>query len=169
MFGSANRVEGVYSYDYSDIETLDSPLRVRWRNFSSFAARLTVAGLADCAYICALRDIMPSSRGYRDPNTNGGRNRISADAVAGAQWIIGPEQGRWVYERCKAGTGDEDPWKMWNMHGWRRWKAQFEWIEQDEKFDARSRIVARLARDQMDACEAEDAAEGRRRQGQRLE
>ncbi|CAN8099974.1 unnamed protein product [Discula destructiva] len=47
--------EEVYSYKYSDIETLSSELRIRWRNFQCFCARLTVSGLADCTYICSLR------------------------------------------------------------------------------------------------------------------
>lgn len=137
---------------------------MRWRNFQSFAARLTVAGLADCRYICALRDILPSSRQYPDLNSRkvGGPNRISADAVAGAQWVMWPDEGRWVYEQCKkagdAGT-DDDPWGIWNLQGWKGWKSQLAWIERDERFDPRSQVVAKLARQQMEGYEAEDEAE----------
>lgn len=171
----------VYSYDYSDIETLGSELRLRWRNFQSFAARLTVAHLADCRYICALGGILPSSQLYPDLETRpkGGPNRISGNAIAGAQWVLGGSHGRWVFQACHASArnlagpdllpdmhssstvreeqNDLDIWGIWNKDGWEGWKKQFLWIAQDPdgRFDSESRHVARLAHQQMESCEAE--------------
>lgn len=106
---------------------------------------------------------MLSSRQYPDLATRkiGGLNRISADATAGAQWIVWPEHARWLYARCKADEGDSfrNPWGMLSLRGWETWKRQFKWIEGDERFDARSRSVTRLARKQMEALEVEHMAE----------
>lgn len=62
--------------------------------------------------------------------------------------------------RCSTGgSGDRDdgePWGIWNLRGW---KEQFARIERDEKFDAKSQVVARITRQQMEGYEAEEAAE----------
>lgn len=120
-------------------------------------ARLTSSGLIDCGFLCALSDILPSSRDYPDLEKRkvGGPNRISGDVIAGAQWLLWPEQGRYVYQECKKRENIDSSRQMWCRTNWKEWKEQLEFIAGDERFGQQARLVARLARDQMLAYEAE--------------
>lgn len=76
--------------------------------------------------------------------------------IAGAQWIIRPDEGRFVYQQCKKADKVEGPRAMWSMERWRLWKDQFAFVAGDERFDAKARQMAKLAGQQMVAIEQED-------------
>ncbi|KAL2004513.1 hypothetical protein VTN00DRAFT_3398 [Thermoascus crustaceus] len=148
-----------YSYPYSDIETPGSETQLRWRNWQSAIARITAAGFIDCGFLCALGDILPSSRDYPDVEKCkvGGPNRVGGDVIAGAQWIIRPDEGRFVYQQCKKVEKIDGPRAMWSMERWKQWKDQFAFVAGDERFDAKARQVAELVGQKMVAIEQEDA------------
>ncbi|EQB57551.1 hypothetical protein CGLO_02308 [Colletotrichum gloeosporioides Cg-14] len=146
-----------YSYPYSDIETPGSETQVRWRNFQSAIARITALGLINCGFLSALGDIMPSSSAYPDLEKRkiGGPNRISGDAIAAAQWVMWPDEGRFVFQQCKKlhETGSR---AMWSQERWGVWKEQFTIIAGDERFTPKARVAAKLSRKQMIGYEEED-------------
>lgn len=146
-----------FSYPYSNIETPGSEAQLRWRNFQSAIARLTSSGLIDCGFLCALADILPSSGDYPDLEKRkvGGQNRVSGDAIAGAQWILWPGQGQYVYQECRKKDNIDDPRQMWSMQRWNQWNEQSGFVSGDERFMEQARLVARLARHQMLAYEDE--------------
>jgi len=147
-----------YSYPYSDIEAPGSETQIRWRNWQSAIARITTLGFIDCGFLCALGDILPSSRNYPDLEKRkiGGPNRIGGDVIAGAQWIMWPDEGRFVYQQCKKVDKLDGPRAMWSMERWRQWKDQFAFVAGDDRFDSKARLVAKLAGQQMTAFEEED-------------
>ncbi|KAJ0366987.1 hypothetical protein COL154_003496 [Colletotrichum chrysophilum] len=146
-----------YSYPYSDIETPGSETQVRWRNFQSAIARITTLGLINCGFLSALGDIMPSSSTYPDLEKRkiGGPNRVSGDAIAAAQWIMWPDEGRFVYQQCKK-LNETGPRAMWSQERWEVWKEQFAFIAGDERFTPKARVAAKLSREQMIGYEEED-------------
>jgi Protein of unknown function (DUF3632) len=149
------RVE--YSYPYSDIETPGSETRLRWRNWQSAIARITASGFIDCSFLCALGDILPSSRHYPDLEKRriGGPKRIGGDVIAGAQWILRRDEGRFVYRQCKPVERVDGPRAMWSMERWRQWKDQLAFVAGDQRFESKARLVAQLASQQMAALEEE--------------
>ncbi|OJJ85929.1 uncharacterized protein ASPGLDRAFT_122491 [Aspergillus glaucus CBS 516.65] len=146
-----------FSYPYSNIETPGSETQLRWRNFQSAIARLTSSGLINCSVLCALADILPSSQSYPDLEKRkvGGPNRVGGDVIAGAQWVLWPGQGQYVYQECRKKDDIDGPRQMWSMQHWKQWKEQFEFVAGDERFGEQARLVARLARHQMLAYEDE--------------
>lgn len=146
-----------FSYPYSNIETSGSETQLRWRNFQSAIARLTSSGLIDCGFLSALNDILPSSQNY--PNLEkrrvGGPNRIGGDVIAGAQWLLWPEQGQYVYQECRKKDNIDGPRQIWSVQSWKQWKEQFEFVAGDERFGQQARRVSRLAWDKMLAYEVE--------------
>jgi hypothetical protein len=102
---------------------------------------------------------LPYSRNYTDLEKRkiGGPNRIGGALIAGAQWIIWPDEGRFVYQQCKMFDKVNGPRAMWSMERWQQWKGQFAWVAGDVRFDSKARLMAKLARQQMVAFEEEDA------------
>ncbi|KAH7119919.1 hypothetical protein B0J11DRAFT_534869 [Dendryphion nanum] len=147
-----------FSYPYSDIETPGSEVQIRWRNFQSAIARLTTLNLIDCGFLCALGNIVPSSYNYPDFKTRkiGGPNRVGGDVIAGAQWILWPDEGAYVYQQCKKVEKIEGLRTMWSMERWNVWKEQFAFVTGDERFDTQARAVAKVVGRQMLALEKED-------------
>jgi hypothetical protein len=147
-----------YSYPYSDIETPGSETQLRWRNWQSAIARITASGFIDCAFLCALGDILPSARNYPDLEKRkiGGPNRIGGDVIAGAQWVIRQDEGRFVYRQCKEVEKVDGPRAMWSQERWSLWKDQLAFVAGDERFNSEARRVARLAGQKMVALEEED-------------
>ncbi|KAI1878250.1 uncharacterized protein JN550_000432 [Neoarthrinium moseri] len=152
------READTYSYPYSDIETLGSETRYRWRNFQSAIARITALGLIDCSFLSALGDIVPSSRNYVDLEQRkvGGPNRLAGCAVAAAQWVMWPGEGLFVYQQCKKVEKVSGPRDMWSRERWELWKEQFTFVSEDERFDPEARLVCKLSREQMIGYEEED-------------
>jgi hypothetical protein len=90
-------------------------------------ARITAYGFIDCSFRCALGDIQPSSRHYPDLEKRriGGPKR---DVIAGAQWILRRDRGRFVYRQCKQVEKVDGPRAMWSMERWRQWKDQLAFV-----------------------------------------
>ncbi|KAI9930629.1 hypothetical protein MW887_011384 [Aspergillus wentii] len=78
-------------------------------------------------------------------------------ASLGGQWIIWPDQGRYVYRECKKRETVSIPREIWCMAHWREWKEQFASLIQNEKFELRAKEIARLALQKMVEYEEEDA------------
>jgi hypothetical protein len=132
--------------------------RLRLRNLQSAMARLTSQGLIDCGFLCALRTMLPANQAYpnlREDNVAARSSRLSWDAVCGAQWLLYPEEGRWLYAQCKqAGSkssvsakelGEElGPREMWSLERWREWKRQYQAIAEgaEENLDQNTRALA---------------------------
>lgn len=100
---------------------------------------------------------MPSSSTYPDLEKRkiGGPNRVSGDAIAAAQWIIWPDEGRFVYQQCKK-LHETGPRAMWSQYRWEVWKEQFAFIAGDERFTPKARVAAKLSSEQMIDYEEED-------------
>ncbi|XHF99539.1 hypothetical protein AWENTII_003039 [Aspergillus wentii] len=133
-------------YDYSDVETPGSDTQIGWRNWQSAISRLTVSGLIDCGFLCALGNILPSYAYYPDLNFRkmGGPKRIAGDLMAAAEWILKPDAGRYVYKQClKREKTINLPREIWSMENWNEWKVQVDWIARDERFSAEARDIAR--------------------------
>ncbi|KAJ0273996.1 hypothetical protein COL940_009592 [Colletotrichum noveboracense] len=147
----------IFRREAEDIETPGSETQVRWRNFQSAIARITTLGLINCGFLSALGDIMPSSSIYPDLEKRkiGGPNRVSGDAIAAAQWIMWPDEGRFVYQQCKK-LNETGPRAMWSQERWEVWKEQFAFIAGDERFTPKARVAAKLSREQMIGYEEED-------------
>lgn len=150
----------------SDYGLFDDEMKIPWskkqigfRNFQSAAARIASLGMMKISFLCALNEIRPSARYYPDPEIGrfGGLDRIACNVVAGGQWIIWPDQGRYVYRECKKRETVSIPREIWCMAHWREWKEQFASLIQNEKFELRAKEIARLALQKMVEYEEEDA------------
>ncbi|KAI0438912.1 hypothetical protein F4803DRAFT_554544 [Xylaria telfairii] len=155
----------------SEMQKLHTETRARWCNLQSAMARLTSESLIDCSFLCSLDDIMPQNCGYPSADgkarETGDMNRLSADAVAGAQWVLRTEEGRWVYARCREESAgirqDTGEWeteercrRMWSLERWSEWKRQFRSIASDDQFDKDSRGLVQLAVERMEEYEADE-------------
>lgn len=78
---------------------------------------------------------------------------MGGDVIAGAQWLLWPEQGRYVYRECRKKDDIDGPRQMWSMQSWKQWKGQFGFVAGDERFGQQARLAARLARNKMLAYE----------------
>ncbi|KAK7917598.1 hypothetical protein PG985_011206 [Apiospora marii] len=145
----------------AELETPGSEAGTRWRNYQSALARITMTGFSDCSFLCGLRDILPQGGkkatcptpkvvcGTR-PADIGGRIR------AAVQWLVEPEEARWVYERCreKEKTDRANPRDTWSKENWEVWKVQLAFYEGDDRVEVWAREAARKALLQMRAVEA---------------
>ncbi|OJJ86310.1 uncharacterized protein ASPGLDRAFT_72654 [Aspergillus glaucus CBS 516.65] len=132
----------------------------RWRNFNSAMARLASSNLCDCDFLSSLDDILPSSSEYPDLKKRpiDGPNKIGNYLVGAAQWIMWPDEGRYVYQQCKKVESVSEPREMWSMECWREWKNQFAFVAGDDRFAERYREVAEQSYRQMLVYESEDTA-----------
>ncbi|KAI1444156.1 hypothetical protein F5Y02DRAFT_181498 [Annulohypoxylon stygium] len=147
-------------YPGSGIETSGSESEIRWRNYQSAIARITLTGFSECGFTSALRDILPSGKKYPSlsvrvaskPDTIGGH------ILAAAQWLIWPDEARYVYQQCKKKekVDKKNPRDTWSMENWRIWKAQFQLFASDEKIDLRARETAKKVVDRIVEVEAEE-------------
>lgn len=144
-------------YPGSGIDTPGSEAEARWRNYQSALARIAITGFSDCGFNSALRDIMPY--GKKCPSFNvritSKPEQIGGHIQGAAQWIIWPDELRYVYEQCKKRerVDKENPRDTWSMQNWRIWKAQFELAAGDERVDSRARAMATTAVEKMNAIE----------------
>lgn len=109
----------------AELEQPGSESGTRWRNYQSALARITMTGFSDCSFLCGLRDILPQNGkktqcptpkvacGTRPADT-GGRIRATV------QWLVEPEEARWVRERCreKEKTDRANPRDTWSRENW---------------------------------------------------
>lgn len=133
---------------------------MRWRNYQSALARITMSGFTDCSFLCGLRSILPQGgKKVKAPTPKvvcGTRPKdIGGRICAAVQWLAGPEEARWVYERCmeKGKTDKANPWDTWSKENWDTWKAQLGFYESDDRVEVWARAAARKALLQMRAVE----------------
>ncbi|KAI1208482.1 uncharacterized protein F4807DRAFT_153122 [Annulohypoxylon truncatum] len=144
-------------YPGSGIENPGSESETRWRNYQSAIARITLTGFAECGFASALRDILPSGKKYPSFNVQVASkpDTIGGHILAAAQWLIWPDEARYVYQQCKKKekTDKKNPRDTWSMENWRIWKAQFQLFAWDERIDPRAREVAKKAVDRITEVE----------------
>ncbi|RAH71179.1 uncharacterized protein BO66DRAFT_470695 [Aspergillus aculeatinus CBS 121060] len=133
-----------------------APYRIR--NYDSAMARLTCAGLIDCAFLSSLRFILPTDE-YPDLTKRpiDGPNKLGNYLVGAAQWILGPKECRYAYTECqKVERVDVRQRELWSRENWAEWKRQFAFVAGDERFVQKYRSVAAQAHHQMITCEKEE-------------
>ncbi|PYI08314.1 hypothetical protein BO78DRAFT_441682 [Aspergillus sclerotiicarbonarius CBS 121057] len=138
---------------------------LRYRNSQSAMVRTTALDLIDCRIYSVMEMILPfHHRWYPDLESckEEGFNWLAGHVIAGAQWIVQPEAGRYVYRECRKVERlvTEYPRVVWSMERWRRWKDQFAFVAQEERFGERAREVAELAHERMVALEGEEEGLG---------
>ncbi|KAI1476698.1 hypothetical protein F4774DRAFT_427879 [Daldinia eschscholtzii] len=143
----------------SGVDTPGSEPETRWRNYQSALARIATTGFSDCGFISALRDIMPHSKKYPTFNVRvtSRPEHIGGHIQGAAQWIIWPNELRYVYEQCKKKekVDKRNPRDTWSMQNWRIWKAQFEFAAGNERVDPKARGIATSAIEKMIAIEGQ--------------
>jgi hypothetical protein len=129
----------------------------RWLNLQSTMARLTSRDLIYCAPWNALRDIVPA----KEPKLHIKRSS-DCDVVAAAQWVIWPDECRYVYKECmkKETTTHPHYWEPWCKQSWKVWKREFGYVVESELYDEETRSVARRALSRMEDTEEEVEKEG---------
>ncbi|KAE8421046.1 hypothetical protein BDV36DRAFT_305609 [Aspergillus pseudocaelatus] len=140
-------------YPYATFATLGSDMQVGWRNWQSFLARITALGFVDCSFLCSLEGILPQSILLAD-------SRISGDVIGGAQWILQPDSGAYVYRQCKAveKVSELDSRAMWSLERWRQWKVRLASVSSDTRFAPEVREIAKSAVDRMVKLDTEDCS-----------
>jgi hypothetical protein len=138
----------------------DSEAAVRWRNYQSTLARITMSGFSDCSFLCGLRGILPQDKKYTLPTPKVQAGIRPADLggriLAAAQWLIAVDEARWVYERCreKEKTDKGNPRDTWSRENWMIWRVQLEFYQRDHRVAPAAREAASAALKQMTAVEA---------------
>lgn len=119
-------------------------------------ARLASSNWCDCDFLSSLDDILPSSSEYPDLEKRpiDGPNKIGNYFIGAAQWIMWPDEGRYVYQQCKKVEGVSEPREMWSMERWREWKNQFAFVAGDD-LAGRYREVAEQSYRQILVYESE--------------
>ncbi|KAI1802436.1 hypothetical protein F4811DRAFT_529211 [Daldinia bambusicola] len=144
-------------HPHSGIDIPGSEAEARWRNYQSALARIAMTGFSDCGFNSALRDIMPYRNEWPTFNVRvtSKPEDIGGHIQGAAQWIIWPDELRYVYENCKKKekVDKKNPRDTWSMQNWRIWKAQFEFAASSERVDLRAREVAAMAAQKMNEIE----------------
>ncbi|KAH8714860.1 hypothetical protein GQ44DRAFT_713454 [Phaeosphaeriaceae sp. PMI808] len=144
----------------SGLEASDSEAGVRWQNYQSTLARITVAGFSDCSFLCGLRGILPQANKYTLPTPKVQAGTRPADMGgrihAAAQWLVEVDEARWVYQRCseKEKTDKGNPRDTWSRENWMIWKVQLKFYQDDDRVEPAAREAARKALKQMMTVEA---------------
>lgn len=86
----------------------------------------------------------------------GGPRRISGHLQAGEPWLATAEAAKWMYESSISRA--DSP--VWNMDDWDEVKKQLmfiavklEFAEQDKELGEKTKALAVVLKDRMDACE----------------
>lgn len=144
----------------SGLEVLGSEASMRWRNYQSTLARITMTGFSDCSFLCGLRGILPTGNKYNLPNSKVQAGIRPADMGtrihAAVQWLLEPDEARWVYERCskKEKTDKDNPRDTWSRENWGIWKAQLAFYRDNDLVEFSAREAARKALERMTEVEA---------------
>ncbi|KAI6087577.1 hypothetical protein F4821DRAFT_236135 [Hypoxylon rubiginosum] len=145
------------SHSGSGLETPGSEQEVRWRNYQSTIARITLTGFSNCGFISGLRDILPHGKKYPSLNisSSSGPQRIGGFIQGAAQWVMWPDEGRYVYQQCKKKekVDKKNPREIWSTENWEIWKTQFQLFADEGRIDSTAREVASLAVDKMKEIE----------------
>lgn len=75
---------------------------------------------------------------------------------AAVQWLLEPDEARWVYERCskKEKTDKDNPRDTWSRENWGIWKAQLAFYRDNDLVEFSAREAARKALERMTEVEA---------------
>jgi hypothetical protein len=143
----------------SGLEAAGSEAGLRWRNYQSTLARITMTGFSDCSFLCGLRGILPQGKKYTLPTPKVQAGIRPADMGgqihAAVQWLADADKARWVYQQCnkKEKTDKENPRDTWSRANWTIWKSQLEFYQGDESVESTAREAARKAVQQMKVVE----------------
>lgn len=120
-------------------------------------ARLTSLDLIYCAPWTALRDIVPQ----KEPKPNVKRI-MEYDIVAAAQWLVWPEECRYVYKECmkKDVTTHPHYWEPFSKQSWATWKRELGYVLASELYDDHTKGLARRALERMKNVQEEVDEEG---------
>ncbi|PYI15955.1 hypothetical protein BO86DRAFT_406282 [Aspergillus japonicus CBS 114.51] len=130
---------------------------LRLRNFQSAIARMTALDLIDCGWLSSLEGILPSHPWYPDLNDPEGQGLgedqgfrwLAGWIIAGAQWLLRAEVGRYVYQQCLKREKIVERSEMWSMERWRQWKDQFAFAANEARVGVHAQELARLALQKM--------------------
>lgn len=137
----------------------DGDFEIRWRNYQSAIARITMTGFSDCGFLSALRDILPAGEQYPSLKFRAVSKpeRIGGRVQAAAQWVIRSGEARYVFSQCKEERTDGKNLRaIWSMKHWDIWKAQFQLIAGDPRVSSWARDIAKAAFGRMKATELEN-------------
>lgn len=128
--------------------------RYRLRNPNSAMARLTSSNLIDCSGLSALHQLLPDSPEYLglEEEPIEGPDKPGILIHSAAQWVMRPDECRWVYGQCKKAENEGiTELGVWSMERWREWMRLFGFVMSDKRFvqKARARDVAERAYRQM--------------------
>lgn len=127
----------------------DGHSEIRWRNYQSAVARITMTGSSDCGFLRALRDILPHGEQYPSLKVRAVSTpeQIGGHVQVAAQWVIGPGEARHVFSQCKKEqrSDGKNPRDMWSREHWGIWTAQFQLIAGDPRVASWARDVAKAA------------------------
>lgn len=123
-------------------------------------ARIAMTGFSDCGFVSTLRDILPSGKKYPSFNVRMASTpeNIGGYIQAAAQWVIWPDEVRYVYQQCKKKekVDKKNPRDIWSMENWGIWKAQFQLFAEDARADAGVRELANTAVAGMEEVEEKE-------------
>lgn len=156
----SNSISAGIEYAVHGSYASDSEASVRYRNYQHSLARITMAEICDCSFLCELSGLLPTAKKYTLPThkvQSGTRPAdIGGQICAAVQWLLDADKARWVYQRCneKDKTEKANPWDMWSKENWTIWKAQLEFYQGDDRVETAARDAARKALQQMIAVQA---------------
>ncbi|PSN61561.1 hypothetical protein BS50DRAFT_625398 [Corynespora cassiicola Philippines] len=117
----------------------------RWVNLQSAMARVTANGLIYCAPFTALQKLVSPG----EPNSN----NLEFDILAAAQWVMWPQECRYIYLECLKKETTEHYWEPWSKQKWATWKYAFRAAAEDAKDNDRMKDAASRALRQMEDIE----------------
>lgn len=144
--------ESIYTCFEDEISVWSA--RYRLRNPNSAMARLTSSNLIDCSGLSALHQLLPDSPEYLglEEEPIEGPDKPGILIHSAAQWVMRPDECRWVYGQCKKAENEGiTELGVWSMERWREWMRLFGFVMSDKRFvqKARARDVAERAYRQM--------------------
>lgn len=117
-------------------------------------ARITSKNLIYCATFSALQDIAKTAQSNQKQSANATRH-TNYDVVAAAQWVIWPDECRYVYRECLKKETMDHFWEPWSKDRWALWKREFEDVGKDARYLEQTRAVASKALERMEEIEKE--------------
>lgn len=86
----------------------------------------------------------------------GGPRRIAGHLQAGEPWLATADAAKWMYQAAISRADNQ----VWNMDDWNEIKKQLmfiavklEFVEQDKELEQKTKALAVVLKDRMDACE----------------
>ncbi|ODM23488.1 hypothetical protein SI65_01077 [Aspergillus cristatus] len=127
--------ESIYTYFKDELSMWSA--RYRLRNLNSAMASLTSSNLIDCSGLSALRQLRSDSPEYPDLEEEPIEGSYEPEILilSAAQWVVWPDECRWVYRQCKQAESESvTELGMWSMERWKDWKKEFEFVMLGHRF-----------------------------------